>query len=643
MTTIAIPTSIHSAPPPAPACQEHVFQSWDGAELFYRSWRGRKTARHALLLFHRGHEHSGRFAAMAEQIATDDVAIFAWDARGHGRSPGERGYANDFADVILDLDCFVRHISREYSIAIENMVVLGHSVAAVAVAAWVHDYGPPIAGMILATPAFRVKLYVPLAMAGLRALSLVRKKAFIKSYVKAKMLTHDAGQAADYAADPLISRQIAVNILLDLFDTSTRLLADAGAITTPTLVLSAGADWVVKNKPQEEFFDRLSSPVKRRVMLDGFHHAIFHETDRDYAIAEVREFVREQFKCGVDVSVGSALADADDPASIEGATTHGDTVRDEEHSASAKAATTAKFLFADRTGFTKQEFDRLSAPLPALSPRRISFALQRLFLHTFGRLSRGISLGWRTGFDSGQSLDYIYEKRARGFTPIGKLIDRVYLNAIGWRGIRQRKVHLQQLLRQAIERAGSGGNSVRLLDIAAGPGRYMLEVMKEIAGDRACAILRDHNPEPLEIGRAIASEMGLANVRYEVGDAFDTHALASILPRPDVAVVSGLYELFPDNGKVLASLRGLASALHEGRYLIYTNQPWHPQVEMIARVLRNRVGRPWVMRRRTQAEMDALVRSVGFDKVGMLVDRWGIFTVSLAVKRRQGTGAGESQ
>jgi hypothetical protein len=51
---------------------------------------------------------------------------------------------------------------------------------------------------------------------------------------------------------------------------------------------------------------------------------------------------------------------------------------------------------------------------------------------------------------------------------------------------------------------------------------------------------------------------------------------------------------------------------------------------MIARCLINRDGKPWVMRRRTQAEMDALVRAAGFEKVTQEIDRWGIFTVSLA-------------
>ncbi len=38
------------------------------------------------------------------------------------------------------------------------------------------------------------------------------------------------------------------------------------------------------------------------------------------------------------------------------------------------------------------------------------------------------------------------------------------------------------------------------------------------------------------------------------------------------------------------------------------------------------------MRRRTQAEMDQLVRRAGFRKLEERIDEWGIFTVSLAVR-----------
>jgi SAM-dependent methyltransferase len=252
-----------------------------------------------------------------------------------------------------------------------------------------------------------------------------------------------------------------------------------------------------------------------------------------------------------------------------------------------------------------------------------------------GRLSDGIDLGCKHGFDSGIMLDYIYANRAAGLNLLGRLIDRSYLNAIGWRGIRVRREMLGRALRSVCRETHAADRPVRIVDIASGPGRYLLETIRDLDGVPISAVLRDYKQENLDAAAKLCDQLGLANITTARGDAFDRAALAAIRPRPTVAVVSGLYELFPENDPVLRSLRGLADAVEAGGHLIYTNQPWHPQLEFIARVLTNREGQPWVMRRRTQGEMDALVRVAGFAKVSQEVDPWGLFTVSVA--RRVGS------
>ena len=117
----------------------------------------------------------------------------------------------------------------------------------------------------------------------------------MKSYVKARMLTHDAAQAAAYDADPKIARSIAVNMLLDLHDTSARLVADAATIQVPTLVLNAGADWVVKPAVAAPVFARLSSPVKRLQTFAGMYHDLLHEGRRGEVLAEIRGFAKAAF------------------------------------------------------------------------------------------------------------------------------------------------------------------------------------------------------------------------------------------------------------------------------------------------------------------------------------------------------------
>jgi alpha-beta hydrolase superfamily lysophospholipase len=571
---------------------EHTMSSWDGTELFYRAWIPEKPTEKALLVFHRGHEHSGRWAEFVELLGLDDVATFAWDARGHGRSGGERGAAENFGTLVKDVDAFVRHVSEQHGFALENMIVLAHSVGAVSVSAWVHDYAPPIRAMILATPAFRVRLYVPLAIPSLRLKEKFVGPGYVKSYVKAKMLTHDPAQAALYDADPLIFRQIAVNVLIGLHDAGTRLLADAGAINVPTLMLSAGRDWVVSLKAQRQFFNGLSSSEKRMHVFPAAYHALFHERERAQVADRVRDFVRDRF---------------------------------------AKPVDTPSLLDADKYGHTWEEHERLKLRGSPV------FALVRGGMKTGGRLSKGIDLGWRSGFDSGLTLDYVYENKAQGSTPLGRFIDRNYLNSPGWRGIRERKKNLEMLLRRVIERTHAEGHPIRIIDIAAGGGRYLLETMRDLRQIPMTALLRDYKQENVEAIRRLATEFGLTNVTVAAGDAFDRASLAVLEQRPTIGIVSGLFELFPGNAGVLTSLGGLADAIEPGGYLIYTNQPWHPQMEFIARVLRNREGQPWIMRRRTTAEMDELVRAAGFEKLEMEVDEWGMFTVSIA--RRSGSSA----
>ena len=576
--------------------QEHYFAANDGAQLFYRYWPAvAAPGTRAIVLLHRGHEHSARMQHLVEELALPGFAMFAWDARGHGRSTSPAGKVPSFATLVKDLDSFIQHISAAYGLRVEDIALVGQSVGSVLAATWAHDYAPKIRCMVLSAPAFRIKLYAPFAYRILGLLHWLRGDFEINSYVKPRVLTHDPERIASYQTDPLIKRPISVGLLLGLDRTSKRVVEDAQAIHVPTQLLISGQDWVVRRKPQLDFFARLGTPVKEQHTFDDFFHDVLGERDRRLAVDKVRSFVLKAFVSPVQ---------------------------------------RPHLLDADKTGFTKTEYDELGRPLPLLSRKRLRVGLSKLALKLGGLLSSGIRMGFSTGFDSGSTLDYVYRNQACGATPIRRLVDRSYINAIGWKGIRKRKENLVQALLDAITRLHDQGMPVRLLDIAAGHGRYVLEALERCRVEIDDVRLRDLNESNIERGLALVKEKQLRhNVHFEKGDAFDRASLAALQPRPTLAVVSGLYELFPENAPVQASLAGLAEAIKPGGFLIYTGQPFHPQLEMIARTLPSHRGfRPWIMRRRTQSEMDQLVETAGFRKLDQQIDEWGIFTVSIAQK-----------
>src|ERR1700686_2720885 len=126
---------------------EHALTLRDGTKLFYRAWLPDKPVMKALFLFHRGHEHSGRWQETVAALGLEDFAVFAWDQRGHGRSPGERGSGPNLATVIPDAEEWSRHLTTPHGIALCDTIVLAHSLGAVIATAWVHDYAPPLRGL----------------------------------------------------------------------------------------------------------------------------------------------------------------------------------------------------------------------------------------------------------------------------------------------------------------------------------------------------------------------------------------------------------------------------------------------------------------------------------------------------------------
>jgi len=569
------------------------FTTDDGLSLHYKTWNVQGATK-ALVLLHRGHEHADRWDTVVPSLMMPDTAVYAWEARGHGQSPGRRGHAAGFMEYVRDLDTFFHHLQKVHGLVPERTVVVAHSVGGVVAAAWVHDFAPRIAGLVLATPALEVNLILPGALTSIRAMQKLKEDATIKSYVRGSWLTRDVSAAAAYDADTLISKDISAKILVDLFDTAKRVISDAEVMDRPLLLFSAGADQVVKKRAIDALYTNYGGEQKMHLTLKGARHAIFHDLCREEVCGAIKRFAE---RCIASFTPLRLEADLTHPA-------------------------------------TNAEFVELKKPLPSPSLRGLSYIVQRVALGTTGRLSQGIRIGHATGFDSGESLDYVYENNARGNLLIGKVIDHFYLNAIGWRGIRQRRACMNQALKFALKQTREASLPLQLMDIAGGAGRYLLDVLEDPEFSFDLRILcRDWSESALATGRAAAQQLGFSErITHVRGDAFDEASLAKVEPKPSVAVVSGLYELFPDNDKLQRSLRGLFSAVNAGGWLIYTGQPWHPQVEMIARTLTNRDGQFWVMRRRPQSEMDALVEAAGFNKEKQWIDDFGIFTVSIARK-----------
>lgn len=557
-----------------------TFNGFDNVGIYYREWNY-KPSQKTIIILHRGHEHSGRMTEFATDQQFAGYSIFSYDLRGHGNTPTP--VSGTFMDYVRDLNAFVDYLGNQYRIAPQDIFVVANSMTSVVAAAWVHDFAPRIAGMALLAPAFSIKLYVPFAKEFVSIGTKINKKLTVKSYVKSKVLTHDKAQQKAYNDDPLITTSIDGRMLVDFLDHGKRIVEDSAAIDIPVILFASGKDYVVHKKAQKEFFVKLSSEKKEFVGLKDFFHGILFEKERFQVYALLRKFIEESFNLPI----------PDDT------------------------------LTPDR--FTRDEYHMLSFRMIP-GAERLNFAFQKWALNKIGFLSNGMKIGLKYGFDSGISLDYVYKNKPKGKLCIGKFMDRAYLNAIGWRGIRIRKQNLLKQIEDRITKLKDEGRQVKILDIAGGTGNYLFDI-KEKHPDVEI-VINDIKKENVAAGERIIKDRALTDMRFTHYDCFDPATYKKLDFSPNITIISGIFELFEDNRQISHTIAGAASISEAGSVIIYTGQPWHPQLKMIAYVLNSHKETDWIMRRRAQKELDRVFACNGVTKESMLIDDFGIFTVS---------------
>ncbi|WP_339061919.1 alpha/beta fold hydrolase [Fusobacterium animalis] len=561
------------------------FDTFDGNKIFYRKWNFEKDKK-TLIIIHRGHEHSERLNVLTQDEKFLKYNIFAYDLRGHGYTKIKS--SPNSMDYVRDLDSFVKHIKSKYQIKEEDIFIIANSIGGVILSAYIHDFAPNIAGIALLAPAFEIKLYIPFAKQLVTLLTKIKKDAKVMSYVKAKVLTHDVAEQSKYNSDKLINKEINAKLLIDLDDMGKRLVEDSMAIELPTIIFSAEKDYVVKNSAQKKFFLNLSSKKREFIELENFYHGIIFEKERQKVYKMLDDFIQDVFK---------------------------------------NQNTT---LDVSPREFSRKEYERIALKEYPLN-EKIFYSIQKFSMRTFGFLSKGISLGLKYGFDSGISLDYIYKNHANGKLLIGKFIDRFYLNQIGWRGVRERKKNLLSLIEEKINSLGE--ENAKILDVAGGTGNYLFDIKEKYP--KIKILINEFKKSNIEVGEKVIKKNNWEDISFINYDCFDKETYKKINYTPNIVIISGVFELFENNKMLENTISGITEILDKNGAVIYTGQPWHPQLKQIALVLNSHKGneKSWLMRRRSEKELDSLFEKYDLKKEKMLIDNNGIFTVSLAEMR----------
>ena len=269
--------------------EEQHLQGAGGLSIFMRSWRPAGTARAVVVIVPGFNSHSGYYGWVASQLVAANLAVYAVDLRGRGKSDGERYYVDQFSDYVSDIGVAVDAArARESG---QPLFILGHSAGGVLACAYALDNQATLAGLICESFAFRLPA-PDFALAVLKGLSHVAPHAHVLKLKNADF-SRDPAAVAAMDADPLIANEVQpTKTVAELVRMDQRLEQEFSQLTLPVLILHGSADKAASASGSQFFFDNAGATDKTLKMYDGHVHDLLNDLGKDIVMSDILGWVQ---------------------------------------------------------------------------------------------------------------------------------------------------------------------------------------------------------------------------------------------------------------------------------------------------------------------------------------------------------------
>jgi alpha-beta hydrolase superfamily lysophospholipase len=262
----------------------------DGVDLKVRWWAVPRP-RGLVVVAHGLGEHGGAYAHLAEAIGPAlEIDFIALDFRGHGRSPGRRGVVRRYEDLVGDLRAVVSWAqSRRPNLP---LFMLGHSNGGQVVLRLALEGADGVAGVIASNPSIRIAMPVPPRKLKIgKVLLSLAPWITLRTDAPSAWMTRDPVMQQMYRSDSLRHNRISAPLFFGMVEGGEMLLARAGEIKAPVLMLIGGQDQVICPVSNRKFYDRLGSDDKTFLLYPKMLHEPLNELGRQQVFDDLARWL----------------------------------------------------------------------------------------------------------------------------------------------------------------------------------------------------------------------------------------------------------------------------------------------------------------------------------------------------------------
>jgi acylglycerol lipase len=274
---------------------ETHFDAANGRSLFRRAWLPARAER-SLVLVHGFAEHSGRYEAVGSWLARHGCAVHAYDQQGHGLSEGPRGHVDRFDDLLDDLDRLLALVAREHPGM--PRVLMGHSMGGLVVAKLACERAPQVDFVVTSGAALMVSpALAPFKIVVARGLRRLLPRLAMDAGIDPKGLSRDLEVVRRYIEDPLVDGRATASLAVGMIDAGRQVLAAAGRVRIPVLVLHGGDDPLCPPAGSERFFAALAPEVLAGSEIHIYpklRHEILNEPEHEQVLDDLLRWIHSR-------------------------------------------------------------------------------------------------------------------------------------------------------------------------------------------------------------------------------------------------------------------------------------------------------------------------------------------------------------
>ncbi len=272
---------------------QHLESGFTGVgdlELHTQAWLPDTRPRAVVVLVHGVGEHCGRYRNVVAPLVEAGYAVYSFDQRGHGASPGRRVHINRWTEYRDDLRTFLGIVaSKEPG---RPVILYGHSMGSLVVLDYLLQKPSGLAGAIISGAALQpAGVGSPGMIAMARVLTHVTPTLAINLGIEAEALTRDPEALAAYRADPLVTGKATVRWGTESLDAVARIKAGMSGIDLPLLVVHGEDDHLNLVAGARSLFEAIPHADKTLRVYPGVIHEPHNDLGHEQLVADVTEWL----------------------------------------------------------------------------------------------------------------------------------------------------------------------------------------------------------------------------------------------------------------------------------------------------------------------------------------------------------------